>query len=469
MPLKALYSRLPSVDRLLAHTRLSQLLTDHGNAALTNAVRQTLDSARAYIREQQSLPDWASNDDSLVETICQRVAARQQMSLRPVFNLSGTVLHTNLGRAPQAETAITAVSTAMRGAVALEFDLAGGERGHRDNAISELLCELTGAEAACVVNNNAAAVLIMLSTLAAGREVVLSRGELVEIGGSFRMPDVMRQAGCRLVEVGATNRTHLRDYQQALNPNTGLLLKVHTSNYAIQGFTSSVSEAELVALAAEHGLPVASDLGSGALVDLSAYGLPCEPMPRQMIAAGVDAVCFSGDKLLGGPQAGLIIGKRQWIEQIQRHPLKRALRCDKMTLAALEATLRLYLQPDKLVDTLPSLRLLTRPQLAIQQCALRLQPALASKLGQSFEVKQEPCCSQIGSGSLPVDSLPSWALTIRPRTDSSLSIEQLAQQFRALPHPLIGRLKDGRLWLDLRCLEDEVGFLNNLAALTIHH
>ncbi|KMN35963.1 selenocysteine synthase [Chromobacterium sp. LK1] len=465
MDLKTLYTRLPSVDRLLGHDRLARLLGRHGNAALTEAVRQTLEQARQYIREQHALPAWADSDDSLAAAIGDRVSQRQRMTMRPVFNLSGTVLHTNLGRAPMAEAAVDAVSAAMREAATLEFDLQGAGRGHRDQAVSELLRELTGAEAACVVNNNAAAVLIMLSTVAAGREVILSRGEMVEIGGAFRMPDVMRQAGCRLVEVGATNRTHLKDYRNAVTAETGLLLKVHTSNYAIQGFASSVSEAQLVELARERGLPVATDLGSGALIDLAAYGLPHEPMPQQMIAAGVDLVSFSGDKLLGGPQAGLIIGKREWIDKIQQHPLKRALRCDKMTLAALEATLRLYLEPDRLLETLPTLRRLSRPQAAMRASAERLRAPLASALGADYQVEDAACLSQIGSGSLPVDRLPSWALAVAPADGKGGTLERLAEALRALPRPVIGRLTDGRLWLDLRCLEDEAGFIANLESL----
>jgi len=462
MNLKSLYAQLPSVDRLLNHPLLAKVVDRHGSAALAEAVRQTLDEARCYIRTNNCLPNWAEDEQQLLKAASHRVAHRQQLHLRPVFNLSGTVLHTNLGRAPMAETAVEAVNHAMRQAVCLEYDLDGAGRGHRDSAISELLQEITGAEAACVVNNNAAAVLIMLSTMAAGREVIVSRGELVEIGGAFRMPDVMRQAGCKLVEVGATNRTHLRDYGQAINPETALLMKVHTSNYQIEGFTHSVSEAELAELAHKHGLPVASDLGSGALIDLSCHGLPAEPMPQHMIAHGVDLVSFSGDKLLGGPQAGLIIGKKAWIEKIQKHPLKRALRCDKMILAALEATLRLYLQADKLAQELPALRLLLRPQQEIKALAQQLQPTLAAFAGSAFHTATAACLSQIGSGSLPVDRLPSWAICFEPLDGRGSTLETLAARLRSLPIPVIGRLNDGKLWLDLRCLEQTATFLANL-------
>jgi len=345
--------------------------------------------------------------------------------------------------------------------VTLEYDLDGAGRGHRDRALAELLCRLTGAEDACIVNNNAAAVLLMLAATASGKEVVVSRGELVEIGGAFRIPDVMRQAGCTLHEVGTTNRTHAKDYRAAVNENTALLMKVHTSNYHIEGFTKTVEEAELAAIGHELNIPVIADLGSGSLVDLSQYGLPKEPMPQEMIAAGVSLVSFSGDKLLGGPQAGIIVGKRELIAKLQQHPLKRALRADKMTLAALDATLRLYLHPEKLDDSLPTLRLLTRDAASIRAQAELLLPRVAPHY-PDFDVRIEPCQSQIGSGSLPVDRLPSEALTFTPRDGRGSRLDALSSRWRGLPTPLIGRIYDGRMWLDLRCLEDEERFLEML-------
>ena len=378
-----------------------------------------------------------------------------------MFNLTGTVLHTNLGRAIQAESVVEAVASAMRAPVTLEYDLDDAGRGHRDRAIADLLCQITGAEDACIVNNNAAAVLLMLAATASGREVVVSRGELVEIGGAFRIPDVMRQAGCQLHEVGTTNRTHAKDYRQAVNDNTALLMKVHTSNYSIEGFTKAVDEAELAAIGRELDIPVVADLGSGSLVDLSQYGLPKEPMPQEMIAAGVSLVSFSGDKLLGGPQAGIIVGKRALISRLQSHPLKRALRADKMTLAALEATLRLYQHPEALREKLPTLRLLTRPAEEIRRLAERLQPDLAAHYAD-FAVSVAACQSQIGSGSLPVDRLPSAALTFTPHDGRGSRLEALAARWRALPCPVIGRIYDGRLWLDLRCLENETRFMEML-------
>jgi L-seryl-tRNA(Ser) seleniumtransferase len=417
--------------------------------------------AREAIKTQQQLPAWCQDWPQALHA---RLEQQQRPALQPVFNLSGTVLHTNLGRALLAQPAVDAVVSAMSSAVTLEYDLDGAGRGHRDRAIADLLCQLTGAEDACIVNNNAAAVLLMLAAVAPGQQVVVSRGELVEIGGAFRIPDVMRQAGCQLVEVGTTNRTHLKDYRAAINEQTGLLMKVHTSNYSIQGFTAAVDESELAVLGHEHGIPVATDLGSGSLIDMAQYGLPAEPMPQRLIAAGVDLVTFSGDKLLGGPQAGIIVGKKDLIARLQQHPLKRALRVGKITLAALEATLRLYQQPELLAEHLPTLRLLTRPQQQMQETAERLQSQLAPRFSGNFELRSEPCWSQIGSGSLPVDRLPSYALTFTPLDGRGATLEGLAQQWRSLPQPVIGRINDGKLWLDLRCLEQEGALVEALSA-----
>lgn len=418
---------------------MAPLLDEYGPALLTETLRQMQSEAREYIGQFHSLADWCADWPTALR---QRLSQRQP-ALKPVFNLSGTVLHTNLGRAALAESAITAVNDAMSGAVTLEYSLSGASRGHRDRAVADLLCELTGAEDACIVNNNAAAVFLMLTVMAAGKQVVVSRAELVE--------------------VGTTNRTHLKDYRQAINEHTGLLMKVHTSNYSIEGFTAAVAEQQLAALGQEFAIPTATDLGSGSLVDMTRYGLPAEPMPQQLIAAGVDLVTFSGDKLLGGPQAGIILGKKQWIERLQQHPLKRALRVDKMTLAALDATLRLYQQPDKLTERLPTLRLLTRPAEAIAESAQRVLSALAPHYAVDFTLAAEPCWSQIGSGSLPVDRLPSWAVTFTPNDGSGRTLEALTTRWRGLNKPVIGRVADGRIWLDLRCLEDETALLRELA------
>lgn len=377
-------------------------------------------------------------------------------SLRPAINMSGVVLHTGLGRARLAPEAAAAVAEVAASHSTLEYDLETGGRGDRQAHVRESLCRLTGAEDALVVNNAAAGVVLALAALAGGKDVVLSRGEMVEIGGSFRMPDVMASAGATMVEVGTTNRTHAHDYERAIGPRTALLMKVHTSNYAVQGFTAAVDEAELARIAHAHALPVATDLGSGALVDMAAWGLPREPTPQDKIAAGCDVVTFSGDKLLGGPQAGLIVGRRDAIERIRRFPLKRALRMGKLPLAALEATLRLYLRPERLAQELPTLRLLTRPLDAIRAQAVALQPALQAALAPRFTVEAVELLGQIGSGSLPVERLPSSGLAIAPvaKKGAGRALEALAEALRALPRPVIGRIADDRLLLDLRGLDD---------------
>ncbi len=454
-----LYSQLPAIDRLLRDPAVEPAVAKHGQTLIGELLRQMQAQAREAIKTRQQLPEWCQD---WPQALYARLNQQQRLALQPVFNLSGTVLHTNLGRALLAQPAIEAVASSMGSAVTLEYDLDGAGRGHRDRAIADLLCQLTGAEDACIVNNNAAAVLLMLAALAPGKQVVVSRGELVEIGGAFRIPDVMRQAGCQLVEVGTTNRTHLKDYRAAINEQTGLLMKVHTSNYSIQGFTAAVDERELAGLGREHDVPVATDLGSGSLIDMAQYGLPAEPMPQRLIAAGVDLVTFSGDKLLGGPQAGIIVGKKDLIARLQQHPLKRALRVGKITLAALEATLRLYQQPERLAEHLPTLRLLTRPQREMQEAAERLLNQLAPQFAGRFELRSEPCWSQIGSGSLPVDRLPSYALTFAPLDGRGATLEELAQRWRSLPQPVIGRINDGKLWLDLRCLEQESALVEAL-------
>ncbi|WP_368542801.1 L-seryl-tRNA(Sec) selenium transferase [Enterobacter soli] len=455
----SLYSHIPATDRLLRDPHVLTVLEKYGHRATVDTLRALQEEARKHIQTANALPAWSANWGQEVE---RRLDANAQSALRPVLNLTGTVLHTNLGRAQQAEEAIDAVVQAMRAPVTLEYDLDGAGRGHRDRALADILCQLTGAEDACIVNNNAAAVLLMLAATAGGKEVVVSRGELVEIGGAFRIPDVMRQAGCTLHEVGTTNRTHAKDYRAAVNENTALLMKVHTSNYQIEGFTKTVEEAELAEIGRELNVPVIADLGSGSLVDLSQYGLPKEPMPQEMIAAGVSLVSFSGDKLLGGPQAGIIVGKRELIAKLQQHPLKRALRADKMTLSALEATLRLYLHPEKLAERLPTLRMLARDAASVRAQGERLLPQIAPHFPE-FDVRVEACQSQIGSGSLPVDRLPSEALTFTPRDGRGSRLEALSSRLRALPVPVIGRIYDGRMWLDLRCLEDEARFLEMMS------
>lgn len=458
--IQTLFSSIPATNRLLCEAAFQPLLEEFGHTRVVAVLRKLQDEARSHINREGQLPEWSDNWSHQAQ---ETLITHHRSSLRSVFNLTGTVLHTNLGRALLAEEAIKAVSEVMSSAITLEYSLDAAERGHRDQTVATLLCEITGAEAACVVNNNAAAVLLMLAACAEGKEVLVSRGELVEIGGAFRIPDVMRQASCQLVEVGTTNRTHLADYRRAMGDHTALLMKVHTSNYHIEGFTHAVSEAELVTLANEFGIPVMTDLGSGSLVDLTQWGLPEEPMPQRLIADGVSLVSFSGDKLLGGPQAGIIVGKKSYIDRIQQHPLKRALRADKMTLAALEATLQLYRHPETLVKRLPTLRILTRSVEEISAQAARLQPLFAQRFGEHFTVSVDLCLSQIGSGSLPVDRLPSAALTFQPKDGRGSTLEALSQSLRELEYPVLGRITDGRLWLDLRCLEHEALLLETIA------
>jgi len=460
--------QLPSVDRMLRLPTVIPLIERHGRTFVTEEVRGLLAAYReGMLRAEATGPH---SEAALLAALRTRIEARLAPAIRPVFNLTGTVLHTNLGRALLPDEAIAVLVASMRAPVNLEFDLDTGGRGDRDALVEALICELTGAEAATVVNNNAAAVLLSVAALCARREVIVSRGELVEIGGAFRMPDVMKVAGAKLVEVGTTNRTHPRDYADAIGARTALVMKVHASNYAITGFTSAVAEDELAHLAHERGIPFAIDLGSGSLVDLSAYGLPREPTPRQALQAGADIVTFSGDKLLGGPQAGLIVGKAEWVRRIRKHPLKRALRVSKLTLAALEATLALYRHPEQLAKRLPTLRLLTRPVQEIETLAQRVAPAMARALGAAFAVTVGAVQSQIGSGSLPVELLASAGLFIRCRADGRSSgrrLAGLARALRALPMPVLGRVADDALVLDLRTLTDEPTFVAQLRHLTL--
>ena len=511
MPRASSLASLPSVDRLLRHADAELLIRQSGRTVVTNAIRHVLATSRASLATgraaggesaaqgstaegstaegstaegstaeasagEGSLAEGSAAEASAVErseaVLLQRVAARiaavVRPSLRPVFNLTGTVLHTNLGRAPMPLEAVDAMRVAALGPTNVEFDLETGQRGDRDEHLEATLCSLTGAEAATVVNNNAAAVLLVLNTLALRKEVPTSRGELVEIGGSFRIPEIMTRAGCRLREVGTTNRVHLHDYAEAIGPRTGLVMKVHASNYAVVGFTSSVPEPEIARLCHERDVPFVIDLGSGTLVDLTKYGLPHEPTASEALANGADAVTFSGDKLLGGPQAGIIVGRAALIERIKRNPLRRALRVDKVTIAALSAVLALYRDPDRLAERLPVIRLLTRPVAEIRAMAERLQPTVAGVCGPGASVEVVSCSSQIGSGALPTQAIPSAGLAVRQLAGrrAGSALQRIAAAFRRLPVPVIGRVQDNAFILDLRCLDDEAAFAAQLVELT---
>ncbi len=455
---------LPSIDRLLQSPGGMALSEQHGHTLTRNTFRQVLAEARhqfALGRAPQ-----VQDVDVLLAACATKISQQTRASMDRVFNLSGTVLHTNLGRALLPESAVAAATAAMQSAVNLEYDLTDGQRGERDAHVEHLITQLTGAEGAVVVNNNAAAVYLILYALARRKEVIVSRGELVEIGGSFRIPDIMASANCKLREVGTTNRTHLKDYEQSITTSTAAIMKVHASNYRIEGFSHCPAESALAELAHRHDLPLLNDLGSGTLIDLDQFGLPHEPTPREALLAGADIVTFSGDKLLGGPQCGLIVGRKDLIKKIRHSPMKRALRLDKIRLAALASVLQLYTTPEKLREHLPTLRLLTRATQDIQATAQRLLPSIQKAMGNKIQAAIIDCASQIGSGALPVDILPSAGIALTPHASKrGQGLNQLALAWRQLPRPVIGRIHAGALVFDLRCLEPahEQAFVAQLA------
>jgi len=454
-PVSEWLPQLPSVDKLVTHERSQAWLNQYGRDEVLRGIRSALSLVRQECLENKRSiqPDLKA----VLDQVAQTLKTRATPNLRRVINLTGTVLHTNLGRAVMPPEVIEAMASAAAEPCALEYDLGEGKRGDRDELVEELLCELTGAEAATVVNNNAAAVFLLLHALSNRKETIVSRGELIEIGGAFRIPDIMKRAGAKLTEVGTTNRTHPKDFAEAINAKTALLMKVHTSNYVVQGFTAEVPEPELARIAHERQLPFVVDLGSGTLLDLSRYGLPSEPTPRQAIEAGADLVTFSCDKLLGGPQAGILVGRRDLIQKIKKNPLKRVLRVGKVTLAGLEAVLRLYRNPDTLPRRLSVLQLLTRPESDMHAQALRLIPQLQETLTAcGLTLRTQAVKSQIGSGSLPVERLPSVALAIEATNKAGeKKVVRLERLLRASATAVIGRLSDKTLLLDLRCLTSE--------------
>jgi L-seryl-tRNA(Ser) seleniumtransferase len=447
--------KLPAVERLIAAAQKDPHLHAVPRAVITRAIRDILEIERLQIL--QSTPHTPFDPENfslpaLLPRVKQRAADLQAYNLQTVINAAGVVVHTNLGRSCLAQAAIDHLATVAGSYSNLEFDLSRGRRGSRYSAVEDLLCELSGAEAAMAVNNNAAAVLLCLDTLARGKEVIISRGELVEIGGSFRIPDVMIKSGAVLKEIGTTNRTHLRDYENAVGSNTGLLLKVHTSNYAIVGFTATVPLADLVRLGATFNLPVMEDLGSGNFIDLSRYGLAAEPTVQHSVASGADVITFSGDKLLGGPQAGLIVGRKRIIDRIKSNPLTRALRIDKLTLAALEATLRLYRDESQATQQIPTLRMLiaTRPE--IERRARQLLEVLKTLSEKRLHVDLCDLPSQAGGGALPMLLLPSCGVSIRVEGLSANGIEAALRRQRPA---IIGRIENDLFLMDARTIVDE--------------
>ncbi len=443
---KSLLRELPSIEKLLNTQEMLDLQATYTRPLVTEALRDAVADIRSEILSGNytQLPEYAE----YAERTLQKIAAKTAPRMRPVVNATGTVTHTNLGRSLLSDAACEAIQQAAHNYVNLEYDIETGQRGHRDRITEPLLQQLTGCEASTVVNNNAAAVLLALQTMARGKEVIVSRGELIEIGGAFRIPDVMAASGAILREVGTTNRTHLRDYAEAINENTGLLLKVHPSNYKILGFTSTPAMEELTELGAAQGIPTMEDLGSGALIDMTQYGLPHEPLVGERIDSGVDIVTFSGDKLLGGPQAGIIVGKSEWIEKMRKNPMMRVLRVDKLIIAGLSATLQRYLTDGSAIaEGFPMLNRYTRSIETLHAIAKQLTVQLEDIFGEKINVQISETYGQIGSGALPVETLPSVALVLEP---AEVSAEMLAAGFRNAATPIIGRIKDGLFWLDLR-------------------
>jgi L-seryl-tRNA(Ser) seleniumtransferase len=456
------FPAIPSVERILSSQAGQRLSSRFARGAVVDAVRAVLADVRERMKAGAAFEDGALEIDALATRAESTLRAGATRRARRVVNATGVILHTNLGRARLAASAVEAAATAAAHAVALEYDLDAGGRGERDRLVEDHLIALTGAEAVTVVNNNAAALLLVLNSLAEGREVIVSRGELIEIGGSFRIPDVMAKSGAILREVGTTNRTHVSDYEDAIQDSTALLLKVHTSNYRIVGFTACVGLAELRDVAARHGgLAVVEDLGSGALIDLSRFGLPHEPVVRERLAAGADIVTFSGDKLLGGPQCGVIVGRGGLIGRVARNPLKRALRCDKMTLAALEETLRLYRFDPAPEASLPTLWALTRPIEDLERVGREAAARIADVLGAGFDVGVEKSQAQTGSGSQPGVAIESRAIAV---TSAVCAPDAIAARFRAADPPIIGRIERDRFLLDLRTIADPADLVPRFAA-----
>jgi L-seryl-tRNA(Ser) seleniumtransferase len=449
-----LLRKLPGVDALLGEAAAEILIGRYGREQAVSAVRAAVDALRAAIlKNPEALSDRDLEKSEILGSAESRLVEKFAPTMRPAINATGVLMHSGLGRAVLSEDAGRALADIARGYSTLALEIETGRRGQRDSHVASLLRELTGAEAATIVNNNAAATVLILNTLAKGKEVILSRGQLVEIGGSFRMPEVMAMSGAVLREVGTTNKTHLRDYAEAIGPATGAILRVHHSNYRILGFASEPGIEDLVELGTKHGIPVVDDLGSGALVDLKAYGLETEPLVRASIAAGVACACFSGDKLIGGPQSGIIVGRAEAVQQIKKNPLARACRCGKLTLAAMEATLRLFLASDKLNERHPTYRMLSRPVEEIDRRAKRIAKNLAkSLLPPEFEIAVVDGESQVGSGSVPVETIPTRLLSLRVR---GADPGELGKKLRFQRPAVFTRIHDDALIFDFRTIQPD--------------
>lgn len=453
-----LFRKIPKVDLLLEREEILSLIQDYGLSYVTDKVREVVEEIREEIKACPESEEVDSFEDRILKKIeriedyvMERVEEGLDLKLRPLLNGTGTILHTNLGRAPLSHKISTELATLLSSYSNLEYNLEEGKRGERYSHMKEMLCKITGAEDAMVVNNNASAVLLILSTMARGGEVIVSRGEMVEIGGKFRIPDVCAQSNADMVEIGTTNKTHLRDYEDAITENTKAFLKVHTSNYRIMGFTESVAAKDLKALSVEHNIPIIEDLGSGVLLPLEKYGIRHEPMVQEAIESGVDVVCFSGDKLLGGPQAGIIIGKKKYIDAMKKNPLTRALRIDKFTVAALSMTLREYLQMEGIEERIPVLKMLSETAPSIKERAERLLDLFRKNHIQG-ECSIRPCESQVGGGSLPDTYMDSFAVSFHPH---KISVPELEKRLHFTKEPLIGRVMEDDFWIDLRTIREE--------------
>lgn len=451
-----LYRNIPKVDVLLENPQIVKLIKKYHRDVIVDIIREEINKLRTFIKENDDISLIEEKTSQLVENITKSTEKIYSYNLRKVINGSGTILHTNLGRAIISKKHANYLSEVVTNYSNLEYNLEEGKRGERYSHFEKLICKITGAEAAMAVNNNAAAVMLVLSSMAKEKEVIVSRGELVEIGGKFRIPDVMKSSNAHLVEVGTTNKTHLEDYSDAITENTGALLKVHTSNFKILGFTESVSVEELSKLSKEKDIPIIEDIGSGVLIDLSKYGLEYEPTVQDSIKAGVDIVSFSGDKLLGGPQAGIIVGKKKYIDKMKKNPLTRAFRIDKFTATVLEMIFHEYLNEENAIKNIPVLSLITKDIKEIEESAIKLYEKL-SNLKDVADIKVEDTLSQIGGGSLPTEKIKSKCISIVPKNISTASLEE---QLRLNENPVVARISDDKLIIDMRCiLEDEIEIL----------